>query len=223
VHAFSDLATAAYCPRQLYYRRRDDDRGPPDSVAEVRELAYRYEALRSDDDALAAAPLSVSPLSFRRNLGCAQARFDAYADLGAVADALPDDDRAVLLVGRECRGIAHKLVGDPQVPVLVSTGEPPPQGVWEPQSVRAVAAAKALSYEREREVERAFYEYPAHGAVREVSLTTRRKAAYRRAVRAVESLDGPPPRLDDDAKCDACEYREECGVQSRSLRSLLGL
>lgn len=49
---------------------------------------------------------------------------------------------------------------------MVFTGRPPEHGVWEPQSIRAVAAAKALSWEHERTVERAFVEYPAYGIVR---------------------------------------------------------
>lgn len=219
-HAFSALATAAYCPRKCYYALRNGDlaREPPPDVREVRELAFRYEALlEADDDALADEPLAVSPLRFRRNLGCARAGLDRFEELLAPAD------RDVLLEGKDCRGIAHKVLADPPAPSLVSAGAPPARGVYEPQAVRAVAAAKALARERGREVSRAYYEYPAHGVVRTVSLTTRRKAAYRRALRAVEALDGPPPRLDGDARCRPCEYREECGVSTRSMRSLLGL
>ena len=83
--------------------------------------------------------------------------------------------------------------------------------------------AKALAWERGREIPSALVEYPAHGVVRAVRLTTRNKAAYRETVRTLEAVDGPPPRIDDEAKCDACDYREECGVRTRSLRSLLGL
>ncbi|MXR19851.1 hypothetical protein GRX66_04260, partial [Halobacterium sp. PCN9] len=36
--AFSDLAVAVYCPRQLYYARRDD-RDPPAEHRHARELA----------------------------------------------------------------------------------------------------------------------------------------------------------------------------------------
>jgi CRISPR-associated exonuclease Cas4 len=72
-------------------------------------------------------------------------------------------------------------------------------------------------------VERALVEYPAHAAVRTVRTTTRRKARYRTALRTVRELDGPPPRLRDSAKCETCEYVSECGVRTRSLRSLLGL
>ena len=218
-HAFSVLAVAAYCPRKCYYTLREGDlEGPPEEIRAIRELAFRYgELADADDAALAEEPLAVSPLQFRRNLGCARARLDRFEELTAPTT------RDVLLEGRDCRGIAHKVLGDPPEPSLVSAGTPPKQGVWEPQTVRAVAAAKALAYEREQPVERAYYEYPAHGIIRAIPLTTRRKAIYRRTVRALEAIDGPPPRLDDDAKCSPCEYREECGVRTRSLRSLLGL
>jgi len=217
---FGEVATAAYCPRKLYYRREDDDLGVPEEVRERRDLAFRYGDLESaPDERLADLPLAVGPETFRANLDRARSRFaDEWA---ALADP---DDRERLVEGRDCRGVVHKVLGlDPPTPSMVFAGDPPEQGVWEPQSVRAVAAAKALAWDHERPVERAFVEYPAHGVVRELDLTVRRKAAYRTAVEAVRSLDGPPPRLRDDAKCDACEYRAECGVKTRSLRSLLGL
>ncbi|WP_049997714.1 CRISPR-associated protein Cas4 [Halococcus sediminicola] len=217
-HAFSDLRTAAYCPRKCYYRWQDDaDRDPPPEVEERRELAFRYGEILDGVD-LVDAPIEVTPTQLRTNLSCAKARLDAF-------EALCDPaDRDVLLTGKDCRGIAHKIVEtDVPVPSLISAGSPPENGVWHPQTVHAVAAAKALAYERETPVERAFVEYPTYGVVREVPLTTRRKAAYRTAVRTLESIDGPPPRLDDRSKCESCEYREECGVKTRSLRSLLGL
>ena len=216
---FSELSTVAYCPRKLYYRRRDEFE-IPEAVEARRDLAFRYDELLDASDAqLAELPLAVGPATFRENLGRARERFaDAWPTLRSPYE------RERLTEGRDCRGIVHKVLAlDAPTPSMVFTGSPPEQGVWEPQSVRAVAAAKALSWEHERSVERAFVEYPAHGVVRELSLTTRRKAAYRRAVNAVRSLDGPPPRLRNDSKCDPCEYREQCGVKTRSLRSLLGL
>lgn len=223
MHAFSALATAAYCPRQCYYARRSGDiEDVPDEVEAVRELGFRYDALLDGDDAtLREAPIEVPPLEYRRNLGCARARLDRFGEL------VDPPARDVYLRGKDAHGIAHKVLEGPDdaapVPVLLSAGAPPEQGVWEPLSVRAVAVAKALAYERERPVERALYEFPAHGVVRTVPLTTRRKAAYRRTVRALTAMDGPPPRVDDDAKCEPCDYREECGVKTRSLRSRLGL
>lgn len=228
--AFTDLATATYCPRKLYYRRLHGDYDTPEAVAERRELAFRYEGLlAADDDTLRTEPIAVTPTQFRARLHAVRERLGAPTWTALVSPA----DRDVFLDGKECRGVAHKVLADPSAPSsmpsstpqptpsLVFTGEPPERGIWEPQSVHAVAAAKALAWEHETPVERAFVEYPAHGVVREVRLTTRRKAAYRRAVRAVKSLDGPPPRLRDDAKCAPCEYRPECGTRTRSLRSLL--
>ncbi len=213
---FTDLAAAAYCPRQLYYRRRDDDPGPPDDVAAVRALAFRYPELLAPETSLADEPVAVTPTQYRSNLGSARARLDCWEGLVDPAD------RDVLLEGKDCRGVAHKLLAEPPRPVVVSPGRPPERGVWEPQSVRATAAAKALAWERQQSVETAVVEYPAHGVVRRLRLTTARKAAYRRALRTVRSMDGPPPRL-DDARCAACDYRTECGAKTASLRSRLGL
>jgi CRISPR-associated exonuclease Cas4 len=216
VHTFRDLETAAYCPRKLYYRRRAGPPDVPDEVAACRSLAFEYERLLADDAALVAAPVEVSPTTFRSRIGSAKARLDRWAEL---ADP-PERERT--LTGREARGVAHKVLHDPLAPSLVFAGRPPEEGVWEPQTVRLVAAAKALAWEHETAVERAFAEYPAYGVVRVVPLTTRRKAAYRKAVRTAASVDGPPARTDDDAKCAPCEFREQCGVRTRSLRSLLG-
>ena len=219
MHAFRDIETAAYCPRKLYYRRRDDDpESVPDAVADRRELAFEYERLLAEDARLRNVPIAVTPTQYRSRLGSAKAR------LGDDWPALVDPaGRDRLLEGRECRGRAHKLLSTSEGPTvsLVFTGRPPETGVWEPQSVRLVAAAKALAWERERSIDRAFAEYPAYGLVREVQLTTRRRAAYREAVAVADAIDGPPSRTTNRSKCEACEYSDRCGVRTRSLRSLL--
>ncbi|VTT87027.1 hypothetical protein DM2_3065 [Halorubrum sp. DM2] len=217
---FSDLARAAYCPRQLYYVRRDGDRSAPPTARERIDLAFRYDGLvDASNRTLRRLPLHRSPAAYRRNL----TRLRDRDDYDALAD--PASERG-FLSGKDCHGTVHKVLEprEPEaapVPTLVSSGEPPETGVWEPQAVRAVGIAKALAWEREREVPRALVEYPAVGVVREVRLTTRKKAAYRRALRAARSIDGPPPRV-DDGRCDSCEYASECGTRRRSLRSLLG-
>ena len=218
MHAFREVETAAYCPRKLYYRRRSADPDEvPEEVAARRDLAFQYEQLLTDDGAIRDAPIAVTPTQYRSSLGCAKARIDRW-------EALVDPpDREVFLSGRDCRGIAHKLLGGtPPSLSLAFTGKPPKTGVWHPQSVRLVAAAKALSWERETSVERVFAEYPAYGVIRGADVTVRRTAEYREAVRIAESIDGPPARTDDRAKCEPCEYQAECGVKTRSLRSLLG-
>ena len=214
---FSELSRAAYCPRQLYYARKHDDEAPPTSAKAVQQLAFRYRELReADDETLAALPIERTPAAYREALEslsrrpvweglCEPAETDYYVE------------------GRDCAGMLHKiLAGDPPTPTLLSPGEPPDEGVWKPQTVRAVAAAKALAWEREQEIPRTLIEYPAVGVVRAVPLTTRRTATYRRVLRTVRAMDGPPPRV-NDSRCDSCEYRTECGVSTRSLRSLLGL
>jgi CRISPR-associated exonuclease Cas4 len=88
--------------------------------------------------------------------------------------------------------------------------------------VEAGAAAEALAWERQAPVGLAVVEVPAHGIVRRVPLDGRRRAEYRRTLRTVRRLEGVPPRLTDRSKCGACEYRETCGVTTRTLGSLLG-
>jgi CRISPR-associated exonuclease Cas4 len=218
VFTFGSLATAAYCPRQYYYARRDGMDGPPPDARARRDLAFRYPSLRGASDAeLAAEPIERPPDAYR-------AALDGLAGREDWEKLVDPSRREVLLEGRDCRGVAHKLLGgDPPTPTFVSPGVPPERGVWRPQRVRAVAMAKALAWERERGIPSALVEYPAHGVVRRVRLTTRNRAAYRETVRTLRKLDGPPPRIDDEAKCGACDYREECGVRTRSRRSLLGL
>ena len=134
--SFSDLALAAYCPRKLYYRRREGDRESLPEAAALRDLALRYERALSPDgeEILAEAPIEVTSTQFRSNLGCAKACLDAW---DSVADP---DSGEVLLEGREVRGIAHKVLEEPLAPAIISPGEPPEEGVWKPQTVRAVAA-----------------------------------------------------------------------------------
>ena len=214
---FSELSRAAYCPRQLYYARKHDDEEPPASVVEIQQLAARYRELRAaDDETLAALPIERSPAAYRKALDSLSRR--------PIWEALCEPAETDYYVeGKDSAGILHKiLAGDPPTPTLISPGEPPDEGVWKPQTVRAVAAAKALAWEREQEIQRTLIEYPAVGVVRAVPLTTRRTATYRRVLRTVRAMDGPPPRVNDD-RCDSCEYRTECGVSTRSLKSLLGL
>lgn len=214
---FGDLRSASFCPRQCYYERVEGDREPPPRVERVTDLAFRYEALLSADrPELAAEPIAVDPAVYRRRLADVRDRTARWQALCEPAD------RDVLVEGKDCRGIVDKVLEAPLEPVVVSAGRPPDRGVWESHSVKAVAAAKSLAWERERPVDAAFVEYPAHGVVRRIELTTPRKAAYRRTLRTVREIDGPPPRIDDRSKCESCEYASKCGVRTRTLRSLLG-
>jgi len=219
MHAFRAVETAAYCPRKLYYRRNSPDEvdDPPETVERQRALAFEYDVLLADDSALADAPIEVTSTQFRSRLGCAKARLDAWQEL------VDPTDREAFLRGRECRGIAHKLLDtSPPSASMAFAGKPPETGVWHPQSVRLMAVAKALSWEEQTDVDRVFAEYPAYGIIREVPVDARRTAEYREAVRIAEAIDDPPARTSNRAKCEPCEYSSKCGVRTRSLRSLLG-
>ncbi|WP_049890889.1 CRISPR-associated protein Cas4 [Natrinema versiforme] len=221
--SFSDLRTAAYCTRKCYYERtRDDvDREPPPEVARIRDLEPRYEALlEAPSGDLAAEPIAHSPAQYRDRLAGTKRRLE---DAGQWERLRNPRDREVFATGRDCRGIVHKVLGEPLEPVVISPGKPPENGVWGPQSVHAVAAAKALAWEHQEPVERAWLEYPAYGVIRSVRMTTRRKAKYRSALRTVRELDGPPSRTSNRSKCESCEFAAECGVKTRTVRSLLGL
>ena len=213
--ALSDLALAAFCPRKLYYAR-ETDRTPPDEHETARELAGMYPTiLDRGPAAVADRDIGVDPEALVSNLEATRDRLDAWSSL---ADP-PEGD--AFLAGKDVHGRVAKILADPLAPTIVSPGQPPPEGVWEPQSVRAVGAAKALAWERETPVERAFVEYPRYGHVRSVEPTVRRSSTYRRTLRSVRAIEGPPPRLGNDAKCRSCRFAEECGVRTRSLRSLL--
>jgi len=208
---FSDLALAAYCPRKLDHATA---RSPPARAERVADLAFEYPALSgADDSTLRERPLAVSPDTYRERLDRLAAR-DAWSLLSDPAET------NVLVTGKDCRGYVSKINTGATALTLISPGNPPENGVWAPQGVKAVAAAKALSWREGESVERVLVEYPAHAVVRSVSLTTRRKAAYRSALRSARA-DAPRPRCGDAAKCDACEFESECGARSRTLRSLL--
>ena len=213
---FREVAVAAYCPRKLYYRRRasDAELGPPPEVERIRALADRYPELLGDETTLREAPIAVTPTQYRTRLGAAKAGLDAW-------DALVDPpERDVLVDGEETRGRIHKRLPGPSLS-LVFGGEPPDNGVWHPQSVRLVAAAKALAHEQRAPVERVYAEYPAYGTIRAVKLGRRRVGAYREALRTARSIDGPPARTNQTAKCEPCEFASRCGASTRSLLTKL--
>ncbi len=215
---FRSVATAAYCARQLYYRRQDASDAPlRPLVRRRRDLAFRYDTLLAATDAvLADLPLAVSPTQFRSQLNCVRERLSEWPALvNPTAEYLGVE-------GEDCRGLVHKFMdGTPPSLSMVFTGSPPSSGVWHPQRVHVVAAATALSDQENDRVLQGFAEYPAHGIVRKVPLDRRRTAEYRRALRTTQPLDEPPARTANRSKCAPCEYSEICGVPTRSLRSRL--
>lgn len=214
MQTFSELALGAYCLRKLHYRRQ---RTPEDkhSANCASDLAQRYSALLTTS--VPASRLGTDPDTVATNLRRAKDRYPS-----AWPSLLDPSMSDRVIEGLDCRGRVTKILEtEPPVPTLVSPGRPPENGVWHPHAVKAVAAATALASESGRSVDRTFLEYPRYGVIRPVRMTARRVAEYRRTLEAVRNLATPPARTDNTSKCQTCEYQEECGVQSRSLRSML--
>lgn len=213
MQSLGELGVAAYCPRQLWYRRQDDE--APERARAARALALRYGALR--DRTVPAERLAASPATVATRLDRAAERYPAAWP--ALRDPPATD---VLVEGRDVRGEVAKLLGtDPPTPTIVAGGAPPTDGVWPGHAVRAVGATLAVAWERDRSVDRAFVEYPRHGVIRAVRPTARRRARFRRVHTVVAELSGPPSRVSNRAKCGPCEYSDQCGVDTRALASLL--
>lgn len=202
--SFSELATAIWCPRKLYYRRRQRPETVREGVREHHELAFRYPDLLATNADLDSEPIAVTPTQFRARLHAARERLPWAA-------LVDPDDTQVHLDGREAAGVADKVLGSPLAPSVIATVDPPTRGIWPAHSVHAVAAARALAWERGTSVDVAFVEYPTHGVIHRVLLTPRLLALYRRAIATVQSLDAPPPRFDSEIRCTHCAYRPECG------------
>lgn len=214
MQTFSELALGAYCLRKLHYRRQRPSTDKH-STSDTWDLANRYPELLTTS--VPASRLGTDPETVATNLRRARDRYQT-----AWPSLLNPQVRDRLIAGVDCRGrVAKVLDTEPQSPTLVSPGRPPENGVWHPHSVKAVAAARALALQSGRQIDRAFLEYPKHGVIRAVHMTTRRVTEYRRTLKAVKNLRTPPARTDNASKCQSCEYQEDCGVQSRSLRSML--
>jgi len=112
---FSDLARAAYCPRQLYYARRaDDDRNVPGEARARIDLAFRYPTLVDASDAtLRRLPIRRSPAAYRRNLS----RLRERADYERLTD--PEHER-VFRSGKDCHGRSTRCSRLERTPTLRS-------------------------------------------------------------------------------------------------------
>lgn len=212
---FRDLERAAYCPRQYYYH--DGAEEVPEQITRRRAIAGEYDRLLADRGAREAAPLAVDPARWLDRMTAARDRLDRFEEL------LDPPETDVYVAGERARGVIAKVLTEPPAPVLVSAGRPPERGVYDPQAVRATAAADALGDREGRAVERAIVEYPAYGEIRSIAIDRRRRGRYRSVRQTIASIEGPPPRIDNTAKCEACEFEERCGTPTRSVRSLLGL
>lgn len=217
------VRSSAYCRRQAYYRMRDEPPEPSPEQQAVRELAYHYPEFLE------------SPSETQRELGHPDLNQDALESLRVARQEL-SEWREIARPAREehyvegdhLHGTTDKVVrvsgedgGEEYAASLVKAGSPPRNGVWRPTRVEAAAAARLLEYEFPT-ASRAYVEYPRYGVIRCVGLGVRDYRVLERTLEALEfAEDRVPSRTRNRAKCRSCSYREECGVRTESLISML--
>lgn len=222
----SEVRRSTYCGRQAYYEsQREACRIPSPETRVLREVAHIYPlVIDSPADALRRA---------ERRTGVS-----VPLDLTDAADALAEereenperweavahpDREERYFEGEDLHGAVDKLSfgGDGVLVSVVKTGTPPRNGVWGSERVEAAAVRRMVS--REHEFGGVVFEYPRVGALRRVELG---RDDVRALERALETLDGiengvPPSRTDNRSKCESCDFREECGVKTKSVLTRL--
>lgn len=237
--AASDVATAAYCGRKAYLARDEDGGAPPPTVEAVRELAYRYPALVEHPEATVATVAEARSTTLDglepASIAGALARLRGSSLWDAVARPWREETvlRTDRLVGRldkivrfpaEVDGSDEGGGGEPQpAPSLVATGRPPTDGVWRAQRVRCAALVALLDGNGYDAGDRVVVEYPRVGAIRPARIRRRDERALADAIDTLATAERghPPSRTTNPSKCNACRFREQCGVPTRSLASRL--
>jgi len=222
----SEVRNAVYCGRQAYYEsKREACRLPSSETRVLRELAYLYPTfVESPDTALRRA--------------CETAGVSVSLDLSGAADSLaearendpslwnvvarPDREERYVENGR-LHGTVDKLsFGDDGVVVsIVKTGTPPVEGVWSSERVEAAAFEKLVF--ATHDVSSVVLEYPRVGAFRRVDVGRDDERALERAVETLEEMEEgvPPSRTENRSKCESCDFKEECGVKTKSVLTRL--
>ena len=222
----SEVRNAVYCGRQAYYEsRREACRIPSPETRVLRELAYIYPTVvDSPEDALRRA--------------CETAGVSVALDLSEAAETLtetrderpklwdevarPDREERYFENERLC-GTVDKMsfADDGVVFSVVKTGRPPADGVWSSERVETAAMRSLVS--GAHEVSHAVVEYPRVGALRRVDVGRDDERAFERSLETLEDIEEgiPPSRTDNRTKCEACDFREDCGVETKSVLTRL--
>jgi CRISPR-associated exonuclease Cas4 len=226
VFHISQVRSAVYCGRQAYYNsRREACHVPSPETRVLREVAYLYPTLVESPDGAVRRASETAGVRVSLDLGDAAQRLcETRNDRPSVWEDVARPDREERYVeGERLRGTVEKLsFGEEGVTVsVVKTGEPPARGVWNSERVEAAAVRRLAS--TVGDVNRVVVEYPRTGAVRELNIGKDDKHALDRALETLEEIEEgvPPARTDDRAKCEPCEFSEECGVETRSLLTRL--
>lgn len=104
---------------------------------------------------------------------------------------------------------------------LVKTGAPPADSVWSSERVEAAALRELVS--TNGDVSCVVVEYPRVGALRRVEVGRDDERALERAIETLEEIEKgvPPSRTDNRKKCESCDFKQECGVKTKSVLTRL--
>ncbi|MDZ7687182.1 MAG: Dna2/Cas4 domain-containing protein [Halobacteriales archaeon] len=221
----SEVRNAVYCGRQAYYEsQREACRLPSPETRVVHELAYSYPTLvKSPEDALRRAE-ETADVSVSLDLSEASDSLAEARDEYELWDAVARPDREERYIESErLRGTVDKLsFRDGGVVVsLVKTGTPPTDGVWSSERVETAALHELVS--PGHDVRCTVVEYPRVGALRRVDVGRDDERALERALETLEDIKKgvPPSRTDNRSKCESCDFKEECGVETKSVLTRL--
>ncbi|MFP4189079.1 MAG: Dna2/Cas4 domain-containing protein [Halobacteriales archaeon] len=222
----SQVRNAVYCGRQAYYEsQREACRLPSPETRVLRELAYVYPTVVESPDEAVRHACEVAGVEVEIDVSDTSEKLAEVRDKRpSVWDDIARPDREERYVESDrLRGTVDKLsFGEDGVTVsVVKTGEPPARGVWSSARIEAAAVRRLVS--ARHDVRRVVVEYPRVGAVREVEVGRDDERALGRALEKLEDIkEGvPPARTDNRAKCESCEFSDECGVETRSLLTRL--
>jgi len=224
----SEVRRAVYCGRQAYYESgREACRVPSPETRVLREVAYLYPTVvESPDDALRRAEETAGVSVSLDLTDAAEALADEREKNPERWEAVAYPDREErYFEGESLRGTVDKLsFGDDGEGVLVSvvkTGTPPRNGVWGSERAEAAAVQRLVSHTHD--VRGVVFEYPRVGALRHVEVGRDDARALERALERLEDIENgvPPSRTENRNKCESCDFREECGVKTKSVLTRL--
>lgn len=222
----SEVRRAIYCGRQAYYEsQREACRIPSPETRVLREVAYLYPTVvESPDDALRRAEETAGVSTSLDMSEAADALAERREESPGLWEAVAYPDREErYFEGKNLEGTVEKLsFGDDGVLVsVVKTGTPPPNGVW--RSERAEAASVRRMVSREHDIRSVVFEYPRVGALRRVEVGRDDARALERALERLEDIEKgvPPSRTENRNKCESCDFKNECGVKTKSVLTRL--
>lgn len=222
----SEIRNAIYCGRQAYYEaKREACRVPSPETRVLRELAHLYPTFVESPDAALRRAEDTAGVSVSLDLSdAADALAEEREDCPKLWDAVARPDREErYLENGQLHGTADKLSFNDERAVvsLVKTGTPPANGVWSSERVEAAAVRELVS--TNHDVSCVVVEYPRVGALRRVEVERDDERALERALETLEEIEKgvPPSRTDNRSKCESCNFKEECGVKTKSVLTRL--